>query len=406
MTNREAAIRIVKRLRKAGFQALWAGGCVRDMLLKRPAKDYDVATDAKPDEVMKLFERTLKVGAKFGVVMVVMDDVQVEVATFRTESGYANGRHPSTVKFSNAEEDAGRRDFTINGMFYDPIDRVVLDYVKGQADLRSRIVRTIGGARKRFREDYLRMLRAVRFSTQLGFTIESKTWSAICNKAPDITHISGERIAMELEAILTNPNRERGASLLVDSSLAEAIFPGIGRKKVRFGIEVLGHLREKVDFPLALAGFFAGFETEFATAQCRKLKLSRAHNKHLRFLLDRRAKLLEAEMPLAELKLFLAEPYFWDLYEFQRAIQKTRRENAGPLFTIKKRAEALKGRDIKPKPLLDGHELIALGVQPGPMVGLVAEEMYIAQLGEELRTPDQARRWVTQWLRKHEQLGR
>jgi poly(A) polymerase len=393
-------------LRKAGFQALWAGGCVRDMLLKRSAKDYDVATDARPDEVVRLFRRTLKVGAQFGVVMVVMDDVQVEVATFRTESGYADGRHPSTVKFSNAEEDAGRRDFTINGMFYDPIDRVVLDYVKGQADLRSRIVRTIGDARKRFREDYLRMLRAVRFSTQLGFTIESKTWSAICNKAPDITQISGERIAMELEAILTYPNRKQGASLLVDSSLAEPIFPGFGGKEARFGIEVLGHLREKVDFPLALAGFFAGFETKFAMAQCRKLKLSKAHNKHLRFLLDRRAKLLEAEMPLAELKLLLAEPYFWDLYEFQRAIQKTRGENVGPLFTIKKRAEALKGRDLKPKPLLDGHELIALGVQPGPMVGLVAEEMYIAQLGEELRTPDQAWRWVTQWLRKHEQLGR
>ena len=406
MTNREAAIRIIKHLRKAGFQALLAGGCVRDMLLKRPPKDFDVATDARPDEVAKLFERTLKVGAKFGVVMVIMDRRQVEVATFRTESGYTDGRHPGAVEFSSPEKDAGRRDFTINGMFYDPIDRVVLDYVGGQADLRSRIIRTIGDAKKRFREDYLRMLRAVRFSTQLGFTIESKTWSAICNKAPDITHISGERIAMELEAILTNPNRERGASLLVDSSLAEAIFPGIGRKKVLFGIEVLWQLRKKVNFPLALAGFFAGFETKFAMARCGKLKLSRAHNRHLRFLLDTRGKLLEAGMPLAELKLFLAEPYFWDLYEFQRAIQKTMRESVGPLLTIRKRAEALKGRQLKPKPLLDGHELIELGVQAGPMVGLAAEEMYIAQLGEELHTPGQARQWVIKWLQKHEQLER
>jgi len=405
MTSRETAIKIIKRLRKADYQALLAGGCVRDMLLKRQAKDYDVATDAKHDEVVKLFGRTLKVGAKFGVVMVIINGVQTEVATFRTESGYTDGRHPGRVVFSSPQKDASRRDFTINGMFYDPIGRKVIDYVGGQGDLRKGVIRTIGDAQKRFGEDYLRLLRAVRFSTQLGFAIEPQTWSAVCSKARNITKISAERIAMELEMILTHPSRRDGASMLLDSGLTEAIFPGIGLKEAHFGLEVLGYLRKKVDFPLALASFFAACDSKSAIAQGRRLKPSRAHNRHLRFLLDRRAELLEAQMGLAQLKLLLAQPYFSDLYELQRAIQKSRGESIGPLLAIKKRARALKGRKLSPRPLLDGHELIRLGVQPGPMVGLVAEEMYIAQLAEEINTPNQARRWVVQWLRRHERLN-
>jgi poly(A) polymerase len=404
MTSREAAIKIIKRLRKADYQALLAGGCVRDMLLKRPAKDYDVATDAKPDEVAKLFERTLKVGAKFGVVMVISNGAQTEVATFRTESGYADGRHPEHVAFCSPQEDASRRDFTINGMFYDPINRKVIDYVNGQADLRKGLVRTIGDAQKRFGEDYLRLLRAVRFSAQLGFAIEPRTWSAVCTKAHNITKISAERIAMELEAIVTHPNRARAASMLIKSKLAGAVFPSFEGEGAEFGIEVLGNLSKEIDFPLALAGLFAGYETKFGMAQAGRLKLSRAHSKHLRFLLNRRGNLLEAQMGLGQLKLLLAQPYFSDLYELQSAIQKVRGASMGPLLAIKKRAKALKGRQLRPKPLLDGHELIRLGVQPGPMVGLVAKEMYIAQLSEELNTSEQARKWVGRWLSRHKQL--
>ncbi len=404
MTNREAAIKIIKRLRKAGYEALLAGGCVREMLLNRLAKDYDVATDAKPDEVVKLVRRTLKIGAKFGVVMVIIEDVQAEVATFRTEGGYADGRHPGHVAFSSPEADAGRRDFTINGMFYDPIDRKVIDYVGGRADLRKKILRTIGEPSERFSEDYLRLLRAVRFSTQLGFAIEPQTWSAVCKKAHNITKISAERTAMELEAILTHPNRARGASMLIEGKLAGTVFAEFDGKRAQFGADVLNNLPRKTDFPLALAGLFAGCETKYALAQAHRLKLSRAHNKHLRFLLDKREKLLEARMGLAQLKLILAQPYFSDLYELQRAIQKARGDGIGPLLIIKKRAKALKGDRLSPRPLLDGHELIALGVQPGPMVGLVAKEMYIAQLGEELNTPAQARKWVVNWLRRHECL--
>ncbi|MHC4437640.1 MAG: CCA tRNA nucleotidyltransferase, partial [Planctomycetota bacterium] len=322
MTNRQAAIKVIKHLQQNGFRALLAGGCVRDMLLGRRAKDYDVATNARPKDVIRLFKRTLKVGAKFGVVIVLIEGLQVEVATFRTESGYADGRHPGSVEFATAAEDASRRDFTINGIFYDPLEKKVIDYVDGQADLNSRIIRTIGKPAERFGEDYLRMLRAVRFSTQLAFEIEASTWSAVRGNARKIANISGERIAMELESILIHPNRAAGASMLIESGLLKVIFPGFTGKQAKSAIDVSGQLRRKVNFALALACFFVGCETEFAVGSCRILKLSRNRNKHIKFLLANRGKLLDKQMSLADLKKLLAQPYFWDLYEMQKAVQK------------------------------------------------------------------------------------
>ena len=403
MTNRQAAIKIVKRLRSNGFDALLAGGCVRDMLLGRPAKDYDVATNAHPKDVMKLFRRTLKVGAKFGVVIVLLENRRVEVATFRTETGYVDGRHPGKVEFAGAAEDASRRDFTINGMFYDPLRKEVIDYVSGQADLKKKVVRTIGVPRERFGEDYLRMLRAVRFATQLGFAIEPRTWSAIYRKAANITKISGERIRMELEGILISPNRSAGVSLLIESGLAEAIFPAFVGKEARLATKLLLQLRKKVDFALALACFFAGFETDFALKKCAILKLSRSENKHIKFLLTNRDRLLDDQISLGRLKMILAEPYFWDLYELQRAIQKTKaagRKALAPLIKLRKRIKTLGDVELRPKPLLSGHDLMRLGAVPGPSLGQLAEEMYIAQLEGQLQTKRQAKEWVEKWLQK------
>jgi poly(A) polymerase len=404
MANKQAAIKVIKRLNSSGFQALLAGGCVRDMLLRRPASDYDVATDAQPDDVIKLFRRTLKVGAKFGVVIVLLEGRQVEVATFRTETGYADGRHPSVVKFADAAEDASRRDFTINGMFYDVRKEKVIDYVNGKADLKKKLIRTIGKPRERFGEDYLRMLRAIRFSTQLGFAIEPATWSAICSNAKKITKISGERIAIELEAILVNPNRSVGTSMLAESGLAKAIFPGFIGERAKFAVSVLGRLRKKVDFALALASLFAGCPTEFALKRCQVLKLSRNLNKHIKFLLTNRGKLLDEKMSLAELKMILSEPYFWDLYELQRAIQKAipdGRAGIVALSRLRRRINALGDVELRPKPLLSGYDLIRLGAVPGPTLGQLAEEMYIAQLEGKLQTPKQARQWAQKWLQRH-----
>jgi poly(A) polymerase len=412
MTNKEAAIKIIRRLHRSGFEALLAGGCVRDMLLRRTASDYDVTTNARPEDVMKIFKRTLKVGAKFGVVIVLIEDKKVEVATFRTETGYADGRHPAAVKFAGAAEDAGRRDFTINGMFYDPLKKEVIDYVNGQADLKKELIRTIGRPAKRFGEDYLRMLRAVRFSTQLGFAIESRTFSAICSSTKNISKISGERIAVELEAILVSPNRSAGVSLLAQSGLAEAIFPGFAGEKMKPAIEVLSQLRKKsgtsttlgTSFPLALACLFAGCSMEFAIEKCKVLKLSRSQTKHIKFLLANRGKLLDEKMSLAQLKLIVSEPYFWDLYELQRAIQRAERRSVAALVNLRKRIKALGDVELRPKPLLDGHALIRLGAVQGPDLGQLAEEMYIAQLEGKLQRKEQAEQWVQNWLKKHKTI--
>jgi len=403
MTNRRAAVKIIDKLQRHGFQALLAGGCVRDMLLGRPAKDYDVATDARPEDVIRLFGRTLKVGAKFGVVIVLMQSEQIEVATFRSEAGYEDGRHPTEVRFTSAAEDASRRDFTINGMFFDPLREQVIDYVGGQADLARRLLRTIGAPQERFGEDYLRMLRAVRFSTQLGFAIDSETYAAIRENAVNITRISGERIALELEGILVDPNRAAGTALLIETGLAPAIFPGFAGVGAERAVAVLGHLRKRVGFPLALAAFFAGFATDFVQQGVEILKLSRKQVRHLEFLLAQRGRLLDVEMSLAELKRLLAEPYFWDLYELERAMQKAAgaKKELAALGRLRRRIRDLGDIDIKPKPLLNGHDLIHLGAVPGPALGQLAEELYTAQLEGELRTTDQAKWWALVWLQEH-----
>lgn len=403
MTNRQAAIRVVRRLQEHGFEALLAGGCVRDMLLGRRPKDYDVATNARPKEVVRLFPRTLTVGVKFGVVIVLMRQGQVEVATFRSEAGYRDGRHPDEVEFTNAAEDAGRRDFTINGMFYDPVAERVIDYVDGRADLDRRIVRTIGDPQERFAEDYLRMLRAIRFSTRLGFAIEPATFAAIRKNAGYITRISGERIAIELEAILVDPNRQAGASMLFESGLADAILPGLPGVRRPRALALLGRLRRRVDFALALAAFLAGCHADQALEACRVLKLSRRTTKHLAFLLTHRGDLLEEAMPLARLKMLLGRPYFWDLYELERACQKGEgnRQGLAALARLRRRVQSLRGVDIRPKPLLNGHDLIRLGAPPGPLLGQLAEELYVAQLEGQLHTAEQAHGWAQRWLQAH-----
>ena len=401
MSNRDAAYKVVRQLHKEGYTALFAGGCVRDRLLNRPAKDYDVVTDAAPEQVTRCFRRTLQIGAQFGVVMVLTGGQQVEVATFRTEGGYQDGRHPDHVEFGSATEDASRRDFTVNGMFYDPITKEVLDFVNGQQDLEKKVLRTIGDPDERFGEDYLRMLRAVRFAVKLQFTIDPATGSAIQKHASKITGVSAERLAAELEQILSHPNRAEGVQLLTDSGLATAIFDIYKGDSAIFGKRVLKQLPQAVDFPLSMAAFWAGFETKTALDQCKKLKLSNDHLKHIRFLLQKRDVLLDAEMPISKLKLLMHEPYFWDLLSLQKAVQAAKGESDQPLKQIRKRAMDIDEKDVRPVPLLNGHELMSLGATPGPMVGQLSQEMYIVQLEGHLKTKAQAQAWCQDWLKQH-----
>src|ERR1043166_8356806 len=206
----QSAHKVAARLREHGHIAYFAGGCVRDMVRGLTPKDYDIATDARPETVQAFFPRTYAVGAHFGVIIVLEDGFQFEVATCRSDDAYIDGRHPTAVHFSSPEADAKRRDFTINGMFYDPVAGEVIDLVGGQADIAAKLVRAIGDPAKRFAEDRLRMLRAVRFATVLGFAIDEGTWNALVADADSINQISAERVRDELLRIFLSPNRARG----------------------------------------------------------------------------------------------------------------------------------------------------------------------------------------------------
>ena len=226
---RKFALDVVRQLRQAGYEALWAGGCVRDELLGKTPNDYDVATSAKPEQVREVFghRRTIPIGAAFGVITVQgpPDAGMIEVATFRQDANYSDGRHPDGVTFTNAEEDAKRRDFTINGLFYDPVAQRVIDYVGGENDLRAGIVRAIGNPHERIDEDKLRMLRAVRFTATFGFELDVATSESIRRHAPSITIVSAERIAAEMRRMLVHKSRSQAVTLLDAAGLLRIIMP-------------------------------------------------------------------------------------------------------------------------------------------------------------------------------------
>ena len=401
LSNKQAAIQIIRSLHKAGFEALLAGGCVRDMLLGNKPKDYDVVTSATPLEICKIFRRTIKVGAKFGVIIVLVDREQVEVATFRAEAGYSDGRRPDKVSFTSAKEDSLRRDFTINGMFYDPLKKKVIDYVGGREDLKKKIIRTIGKPQERFSEDYLRMLRAVRFAAQLDFEIEKNTLNAVKKYSGNITKISGERIAMELESLSAAVKRARGVKLLLSTGLAERIFAAFKNKSTgEFAKKIFEILPKEITFELAAAAIFAGCATDEAMENLEILRLSRNQLKHINFLLVKRDYLL-GELTLAQLKMIVAEPYFEDLCLLQKAIQKAKGRSMSAVLAVRKRVKELAGKELKPKPLLNGHEIIGLGVKPGPQVGIVSKELYVRQLCEDVTVRQEAVNWVKDWLKRH-----
>jgi poly(A) polymerase len=232
MIPRELADRIFATLRRNGHQAYLVGGCVRDLLLGRDPSDYDISTDARPERVQELFPRSLAVGAKFGVILVVEDGAQVEVATFRSDVGYSDGRHPDHVVYADsAKEDVRRRDFTINGLLMDPATREVLDFVDGRADLSAGIVRAIGDPRARFAEDKLRMMRAVRFAARFGFRIEHETLDAAQALAPQVTQVSPERLREELTKLLTEGAARPGFELLDETGLLAVVLPDVARMK-------------------------------------------------------------------------------------------------------------------------------------------------------------------------------
>jgi poly(A) polymerase len=395
--QRRFATEVVRRLRQAGFEAYWAGGCVRDRLLGRTPKDYDVATNATPPQIRRLFgrRRTLAIGAAFGVITVIGPKRagQVEVTTFREDAAYSDGRHPDQVTFSSAEADASRRDFTINGLFYDPIQQRVIDFVGGQEDLARGIVRAIGEPRQRFAEDKLRMLRAVRFSATFGFPLEADTLAAIRQMVGQITVVSPERIAMEMRRMLVEPRRAEAVRLMLDTGLAAALLPEIvpgddtQRRRLDSALAALERLSEP-GFPLALGTLLDELvDAAAARRVCRRWRLSNKETHRVAWLVEHQAVLAEARtMRWSLLQPILIAEGIEDLLALYQAAVPS---GADELAYCRRLVEQPR-EQLDPPPLLGGDDLLAHGVPSGPQYRMLLRRVRDAQLDEEIHTKNEA----------------
>ncbi|MFN2508640.1 MAG: CCA tRNA nucleotidyltransferase [Chthoniobacterales bacterium] len=422
---------IVEKLRGAGFVAYYAGGCVRDLLRGQTPKDIDIATDARPEEVQKLFPRTYAVGAHFGVIVVLEGGLQFEVATFRSDGPYLDARRPAEVHFATAEEDAARRDFTINGMFFDPAADEMIDFVGGCADLEARLIRAIGEPAQRFAEDRLRMLRAVRFATTLEFEIESATWEALVKSAPTIIDISAERIREELVRIFLSPHRARGWDLLDASGLMRAVLPELEAMKgceqpPQFHPEgdVFKHTRimlellpAQASLPLVLSVLFHDIGKPQTTSVDESgrirfnghdrigAEMTEAIMQRLRFSRAEIDATVEAvrqhmvfkdvpKMRVAKLKRFMARPTFEDELELHRVDCASSHAMLDNYEFLLRKREEFANEPIIPPPLVRGDDLIALGLKPGPKFGEILEAVETRQLEGAFRDREEALDWV------------
>ncbi len=442
MSQREEQARtIVQTLHRHGHTAYFAGGCVRDRLLGIPAKDFDIATDARTAEVQAIFSQTIPVGVQFGVILVVLEGVPYEVATFRADGAYHDGRHPVAVHFSTDREDALRRDFTINGMFFDPLTDTVIDYVDGQADLHNRIIRAIGKPTARFHEDRIRLLRAVRFAARLGFAIEPETWRAVGQLAPTLIEMAWERIGDEVVKVLTEGGARSGMALLAESSLLEVVLPEIMAlrgvaQSPDFHPEgdvfvhtllVLHHLDalEQPSESLALGAllhdiakplcqrqkgervtFYGHCEqgAEMAVDICQRLKRSRATWEQVAFLVKNHLRLLDApRMRAATLKRFLRLEGMEELLDLARLDALASNGNLEAYAFCRQKLRALDPEELRPPRLLSGRDLIQLGLQPGPQFSAILGALEEAQLEGRVRTRQAALSWVQRnWMQPPE----
>lgn len=403
---REFAVEIVRQLRAAGYEALLAGGCVRDLLLGREPKDYDVATTARPEQVRELFghRRTLAVGASFGVIVVLpprgSNAGQVEVATFRSEGPYLDGRRPESVAFCSPEEDAKRRDFTINGMFYDPLEARVLDFVGGEDDLAARVIRAIGDPHERVREDKLRMLRAVRFTATLDFALDETTAAAVREMAPEITVVSHERIAQELRRMLVDPHRRRAVELCDEVGLLAVVLPELTIKSVAFpsgtyeGELTLAMLSllEAPSFELAFAALLHSLPARPTVREiCRRLRFSNEETERIAWLVAHQDDLADApSQTQARLKRTLAHPYRDDLIALLRVKRLAHAADMQPVLFCDEYLARTPQSIIDPPPLITGDDLKSLGLKPGPDFKTLLDAIRDAQLNGEITTHEQA----------------
>jgi tRNA nucleotidyltransferase/poly(A) polymerase len=420
--RRRLATDVVRRLRDAGHEAYFAGGCVRDRLLGRVPLDYDVATSAPPDAVQSLFRRTVPVGVQFGVVLVVERGLRFEVATFRSDDAYVDGRRPTAVHFGSAREDAARRDFTVNALFEDPVTGEVIDLVDGVADLRAGLIRAIGDPGARIAEDRLRMLRAVRFAARLRFRIDPETHAAIVAAAPTLPDIASERIGDEIVKILTEGGARRGFELLAETGLLDAVLSEVARmrgvvqspdyhpegdvwthtlillEQLPAGAPetlALGALLHDVAKPLCAGRkgdriTFYGHPSvgaDVAVAICQRLRRSRETWERVDYLVRHHLRLVQApEMRLSTLKKMLAEEGFDELSRLARLDALASSHDLGYVLFCERRKMELGSEALRPPRLLSGADLLAMGYPQGPKVGEILRAVEDAQLEGEIAT--------------------
>jgi poly(A) polymerase len=428
----EIALAIVRRLHRGGFEAFWVGGCVRDFLLGREPGDYDIVTSALPEQLERLFRRTVPVGRQFGVIVVIEAGRQFQVATFRAEADYQDGRHPGRVAFGDAKADARRRDFTVNGLFYDPVGKQLHDWVRGEADLRARIIRTIGAPEERFAEDHLRLLRAVRFAAQLDFSIERNTFAALKATAAKIKAISAERVREELVKLLRPPHAPRGLDLLRESGLLEQVLPEIAatvacEQSPDFHPEgtVFNHIRlmlqhlpatahaslpwavllHDVAKPVTASADLATGSTHFYGHERIGAEMAEEILERLRFprkQIDEVAKAVRYHMQFKDapqmrkstLRRLLMRPTFPLELELHRLDCLGSHGRLDVYDFLAAQARILETQPQIRPPLLKGDDLIGLGLKPGPALGALLAEIREKQLQDELKTKAEARKWA------------
>ena len=413
---------VVRRLTEAGYQAVYAGGCVRDALLNRPYPDVDIATSATPDQVQAIFPKASDPqGKAFGVIRLKQGDHVFEIATFRVDGPYLDGRRPSSVTFTTAEEDAKRRDFTVNGMFFDPLQDKVLDFVQGRVDLAAKTIRAIGDPASRFTEDRLRLFRAIRFAVQLGFSIESKTWEALVRLAPESKNLAPERVRDELVKIFTSSDPARGLDLLHESGLIAVWLPELlemhgcaqspehhpeGDVWVHTRL-LLTHLRNPSPVlafsallhdvgkprtsrtePSGRIRFFGheGVGARMAEEILRRLRFSNDDVGAIVACIANHMAFKDApQMRVSTLKRLLARPTFSEELELHR-IDCTASHGELDIhrFLVAKQSEFSK-EEIKPKPLVTGHDLQEMGIPPGPKMGEILNKLMDEQLEGRIR---------------------
>ncbi len=397
----EFACRVVQQLRMAGFEALFAGGCVRDLLMGNEATDYDIATSATPEQVRELFgkKRTIAVGAAFGVMIVLGPNKaagQVEVATFRTDATYSDGRRPDSVTYSTPEHDAQRRDFTINGMFYDPLAEEVIDFVGGRTDLERKVIRAIGNPAARIAEDKLRMLRAVRFATRFDFQIEDATRDAVRVSASQVSVVSGERIAVEVQKTLNTARAAWAVQEWQELGLLASIFPEIDERwndRQHVFQQVLEAAQsEKWQVIVAAMYVIAQARDSQLSALKSSLKLSNTDAESIRFAVLKHAFLLKANKK----KWSQVQPLVVNL-RFATALKVLQLtegiyDASGAAADLTARMEAVS--ELDPEPLLLGKDLIDSGLRPGPEFKRLLQDARDRQLDGELDSKSGALQWL------------